>query len=262
MSSLVGRRILVVGASAGVGRAFAVRAVAAGAEVVLSARRPDRLADAIEAAGGGTPVVGDVRQEADCRRLVEQAVDHIGPLDLLFYAAGFAPLRALIETDSADWREVLETNVIGLQQVLAAAVPRMTDGGIAAVLSSETVGRPRSGLGAYGASKAALAESLRAWRLEHPEVRFACLALGATQPTEFGDRFDPRLLGPVLDDWVRQGLIQEAYMHTDEVAGLLADLLGSALEFPGVGIEDLVLRSPSRVIGTESAFPALPDERR
>jgi len=261
VSSLVGARVLVVGASAGVGRAFAVRAVAAGADVVLSARRPDRLAEAVEAAQGGTPVVADVRVEADCRSLVEQAVAHLGPIDLLFYAAGFAPLRALIETDSADWREVLETNVIGLQQVLAAAVPRMTPGGVAAVLSSETVGRPRSGLGAYGASKAALAESLRAWRLEHPEVRFSCLALGATQPTEFGDRFDPTLLGPVLDDWVRQGLIQESYMHTDEVAGLLADLLGSALEFRGVGIEDVVLRSPSPVIGARSAFPSLPDER-
>src|SRR6185369_11799034 len=105
--------------------------------------------------------------------------------------------------------------------------------------------------GAYGASKAALTESLRAWRLEHPEVRFSCVALGATQPTEFGDAFDLEALGPVLTTWFQHGLMQRDYMATDDVAGLLADLFGAALRYPGVAIEDIVLRSPSPVVGPE-----------
>ena len=249
MSGLIDRKVLVVGASAGVGRAFAVRAVAQGAQVVLAARRADRLAEVVVEAGGGRAVVADVSRDGDAERLVEAAVAELGAVDLLFHAVGTAPLRLLVETSADDWRRVLETNVIGLQRVLAALVPQAASGAIAAVLSSETVGRPRPSLGAYGASKAALSESLRAWRLEHPEVRFSCVALGATQPTEFGGAFDMDALGPVLTSWVRHGLMQQEYMETGDVASILADLFGSALTHPSVGIDEIVLRSPSPVLG-------------
>lgn len=245
MTTLAGRNVLVVGASAGVGRAFAERAIRDEAHVVLAARRQDRLEEIVADAGGGTGVVADVRADGDPERLVAAAVAELGPIDLLFYAAGVAPLRPLVDTDAEDWRYALETNVIGLQRVLASAVPAMSHGAIAAVLSSETVGRPRPALGAYGASKAAVTESLRAWRLEHPEVRFSCVALGATQPTEFGDAFAGDVLEPVLDVWFKHGLMQQSYMETAEVAHLLADLYASALAYPGIGIEDLTLRSPT-----------------
>ena len=252
MTSLEGRRVLVVGASAGVGRAFAQLAIEQGAQVVVSARRAERLAEVIAEAGGGTAVAGDVSRDDDCARIVDEAVAELGGIDLLFHAVGLAPLRALIDTDAEAWHALFATNVVGLQRVLAGAVPHMGDGAIAAVLSSETVGRPRPNLGAYGASKAALAESLRAWRLEHPEVRFSCVALGATQPTEFGDGFDMETLVPLLDTWVRHGLMQRDFMDTSDVAALLTGVLASALQFPGVGIEDLVLRSPSPIVGPTS----------
>jgi hypothetical protein len=92
---------------------------------------------------------------------------------------------------------------------------------------------------------------LRGWRLEHPELRFSCIALGATQPTEFGDAFDMEVLGPMVATWVRHGLMQQEFMETDDVAGLLVDLLASALQFPGVGIEELLLRSPSDILGAD-----------
>ncbi len=245
MTSLAGRNILVVGASAGVGRAFAERAIRDGAHVVLAARRRERLDEIIADAGGGFGVTADVRIDGDPERLVAAAVDALGRLDLVFYAAGVAPLGHLRDTGADAWRDTLETNVIGVQRVLASAVPSLGPEGIVAVLSSETVGRPRPALGAYGASKAAVTESLRAWRTEHPEVRFSCVMLGATQPTEFGDAFTGDVLGPTLDLWFKHGLMQRSYMATADVAHLLADLYASALGYPGVGIEDIVLRSPT-----------------
>ena len=245
MSSLAGRNVLVVGASAGVGRAFADRAIRDGAHVVVAARRQDRLDEIVADAGGGIGVTVDVRADGEPERLVAATLAELGSIDLLFYAAGVAPLRHLVDTEADDWRYALETNVIGVQRVLAHAVPAMNPGAIAAVLSSETVGRPRPALGAYGASKAAVTESLRAWRLEQPAVRFSCVALGATQPTEFGDAFAGDVLEPVLDVWFKQGLMQQSYMDTTDVAHLLADLYASALTHPGVGIEDITLRSPT-----------------
>jgi NAD(P)-dependent dehydrogenase (short-subunit alcohol dehydrogenase family) len=254
-TTLEGRRVLVVGASAGVGRAFAELAIGQGALVVVSARRAERLDEIVAAAGGGTPVPGDVALEDDRRRIVERAVAELGSIDLLFYAVGLSPLRMLRDTDPDTWRSLFETNVIGLQCMLAGLVPHMSERGVAAVLASEIVGRPRHGLGAYGSSKAAVSESLRTWRLEHPEVRFSCIYLGATQPTEFGDGFDMDVVVPLLDVWTRHGVMQRDFMETGEVALLLTGVLASALCFPGIGIEDLTLRSPSPVGEMGSDLP-------
>jgi len=249
---LEGKRVLVVGASSGIGRAFGVHAVRAGAAVVLAARRKDKLEEAAEEAGGAHVACGDVSDAGDCERIVSDAVAAVGGLDLLFYSVGYSPLRHFAETTVADWRAVLDANVVGAHQVIRAAVPHVAPGAIVAAVSSEAVGQPRSATGAYNASKAALEASLRSWRVEHPRIRFSCVAVGATVPTEFGSDFDPELLAASLDDWRLRGLVQEDYMVTDELAEVLVGMFAAALRHPGIGVEHLTLRSPSPVLGTKS----------
>jgi NAD(P)-dependent dehydrogenase (short-subunit alcohol dehydrogenase family) len=246
VSSLDGKRVLVVGGSAGIGRSFALEAVRHGASVVVAARRADRLDDLVAAAGGGIPIVADVTDPEACARLATDAVAALGPLDVVLYAAGTAPLRRLRDMESDDWQRVLSTNLLGLQQVARALVPdSLAPGAVVGALSSEIVGHPRHGMVGYAVSKSALEEVLRGWRLECPEVRFCTVTVGATQPTEFGDGFDPELLVPILDEWIRHGQLPSAFMDTDDLASLLADLLGSMLDHPGIGIEHLLVRSPT-----------------
>jgi NAD(P)-dependent dehydrogenase (short-subunit alcohol dehydrogenase family) len=247
---LKGRRVLVVGASAGIGRAFAVRALQDGAHVVVTSRRADRLADLVADADYGFGAVGDVRHAEDCTRIVAEAGDALGEIDLIVYSAGVAPLQRMASTTAADWASVLETHVLGLHHVVQAALTHLSSIAVVAALSSETVGRPRTGLGAYGASKAALEESMRAWSIENPLVRFSTIAVGATFPTEFGDAFDPDRLTDALNDWTRHGLMTERMLDPEDVAGTLAGILGTALAYPHVGLEHLVLRPNSPVTGT------------
>jgi NAD(P)-dependent dehydrogenase (short-subunit alcohol dehydrogenase family) len=244
--------VLVVGASSGIGRAFATRAVRQGAHVVMTARRAERLDEVATDARGGVAVVGDVRRPDDCRRIVAEAVGALGAIDLLLYGAGVAPLRRFDRTTTEDWDQVLQTHVVGAHQTVQAALPHLAAGAVVVLLSSETVGRPRAGLGAYGASKAALEESARAWRTEHPRVRFTSVAIGATYPTEFGDHFDPDLLRSTLEEWTRHGLMTEEMLGTDEVADCLVGVLATMLVHPGVGLEHVVLRPPSPVVGSPS----------
>lgn len=251
---LAGRGVLVVGASAGIGRSFAVRAAARGARVVAAARRAERLDEVVAEMGGGTAVAVDVRSGDDLDRLAGAARAE-GPLDVVLYAAAGSPLRHLADTTARDWEQVLATNVIGYNAVVRAVLPHLAPAGVVAALSSEIVAVPRSALGAYAASKAALEASIRGWRTEHPGRRFACVRVGATQPTEFANSFDAELLGPVLDDWLRLGLLQEADMVTDDVATVLAETLAVLVDHPGVAMEDLVLRSPSGAVS-----PAAPVE--
>ena len=240
-----GRRVVVVGASSGIGRAFAVRAAAEGARLVAVARRADRLEELVAEMGGGTAVVADISEDADCRRVADEARRELGELDLVLHTAAMAPLKRFADTTADDWRRVLATNVIGVHQVISAVLPVLAPGAIVGVMSSETVGQPRSGLGAYSASKAALEESLRCWHTEHPNVRFSCVAVGSTVPTEFGNAFDLPLLGDLMGDWALHGLAQAEFMDSDEVGDFLVHMYAAALPYPQVNIEHLLLRSPS-----------------
>jgi NAD(P)-dependent dehydrogenase (short-subunit alcohol dehydrogenase family) len=197
-------------------------------------------------------VVTDVARRGDCARLAETAATAFGGIDLLVYTVGYSPLCRLRDTDVDEWQRVFLTNVIGAAQVIQAVLPVMAPAGIIAALSSETVGRPRLGLGPYAASKAALEESLRSWRLEEPQVRFCTVTVGATLPTEFGDHYDAEVLLPALVDWARGGTIQEYSMPTDALAGTLVGALAAALPHPEVGMETIRLRSPAPAIAATS----------
>jgi NAD(P)-dependent dehydrogenase (short-subunit alcohol dehydrogenase family) len=255
-ATLDGNRVLVVGASAGIGRAFAIGAVRDGAKVVLSARRADRLEEVVDEAGGGFLAPGDVSRPDDCERIAAEAIAALGGLDLVVISVGVARLGKIVDSTAEDWNAVLGTNVVGINQMIRAVVPRLASDGMVAALSSDTVGQPRSALAPYIASKAALEESLRAWRTEQPGLRFACFAIGPTAPTEFGAGFDPEVLATVYADWTRHGLVQEELMATDDVAGFLVGALAVALRYPGIGLEQLKINSPSAVVGARTAAEA------
>lgn len=242
-----------MGASSGVGQEFAIQAVAAGAQVVMAARRKDRLAQTIEKAGGGTAVGGDVCAEGGAKSIVAAAVENLGEIDLIYYAVGYAQLQMLPEITSKDWHTVLETNVISLHETIRAAVPVMSLAGIFVALSSEIVNHPRPGLATYSASKAAIEDLLRVWQIENPYVRFSCLSIGATYPTEFGDNFDPELMGRLMESWDSLGRTQKELMETTQVAALSIATYASALRHQGVGVEYLSLRSPSSAVGSQIA---------
>jgi len=208
-------RVLVVGASSGIGREVAVQLGARGARVVLAARRADRLAEAVAAVNGGGggdahSVVCDVRDPAQCDAVVAQAVEHLGGLDAVVYATAVDPLVKLVDTDLERWRQVYETNVFGASLVTRAALPHLTaSGGRMVYISATSVGRPLPGMGAYETSKAALDELVRAWRGEHPEIGFCNVAVGNTLGTEVHQTWDRDLLVELSPVWEARGYVHD-----------------------------------------------------
>jgi NAD(P)-dependent dehydrogenase (short-subunit alcohol dehydrogenase family) len=250
---LTGRRVLVVGASAGIGRAGALRLAARGAEVVFCGRRADRLDEAVRAAGRGHAVAADVSDPAQCERLVATATHALGGIDLLVFAAGVSRIVRLRDADADEWQHVLRTNVVGPSLVIQAALPHLAPGAVVAVLSSEAVGTPFPGLVPYAASKAALEELVRGYRVEHPEIRFCRVTVGSTEGTEFARDFDAAVAGELIPQWLALGRLPARLMDVDELGATLADALAVALGAPGVDCQDIVLRAPGRVSTDENA---------
>jgi short-subunit dehydrogenase len=164
------RIVAVTGASAGIGRAVAVRLARDGASLAICARRRDQLnkvATEVEAAGGSAlPFVGDVTSEDDMVQLVRLSLERYQALDVMICNAGFG-LAGTIEATSPDqMRKLLDVNYLGTYHAVRAALPvfRRQRRGHLVIVSSIVGKRGVSFMGAYSATKFAqvgLAESLR-----------------------------------------------------------------------------------------------------
>jgi NADP-dependent 3-hydroxy acid dehydrogenase YdfG len=167
---LKGRVALVTGASSGIGEATALALAAAGADVAITARRRerlDKLAGEIEKHGVRVlPIAADLIREDENKRVVEETENHFGRLDILVNNAGVMLLSPVESTNPADWRQMLELNVLALMVSSQAALPGMRKrGGGDIVNISSTAGRTSNPMGAgYSASKfgvVAFSEALR-----------------------------------------------------------------------------------------------------
>ncbi|MFJ8471202.1 SDR family NAD(P)-dependent oxidoreductase [Kitasatospora sp. NPDC094011] len=158
---LDGRVAVVTGASSGLGVAFAVALAEAGADLVLGARRAERLAAvraAVERLGRRAVAVRtDVTRPQDCRALVDAAVQAFGRVDILVNNAGISGERPATEETPEQFREVVDVNLNGSYWMAQAAAPVMPPGGaivnVSSVLALVTGGLPQA---AYSASKAGL----------------------------------------------------------------------------------------------------------
>jgi NADP-dependent 3-hydroxy acid dehydrogenase YdfG len=206
--------------------------------VVAMARRPERLEELrASTAEPVTVVVGDVRDDAACARAVARAVEVLGGLDAIVYAAGVSNLALVHDTSVDEWQRILETNVIGVGRMFAHARPQLTDNhGQVVVLSSVSEHRPKPGLVPYSASKAALRKLVEGMRTEYPAVAFTIVSIGPTAGTEFNADFDPAVAARLMDQWRAGGFLAPGQMDVDEVAhGVIECLLSP------VRTEELVL---------------------
>jgi NAD(P)-dependent dehydrogenase (short-subunit alcohol dehydrogenase family) len=159
--SLEGRVAVVTGASSGLGAAFADGLAQAGADVVLAARRADRLEETrvvVEKAGRrALCVVADVAKQPDCQQVVDAAMAEFGRVDVLINNAGIGTAVPALRETVAEFEQVIDVNLNGCYWMAQACAAVMTSGSsivnISSVLGLTTAGLPQA---AYAASKAGL----------------------------------------------------------------------------------------------------------
>ncbi len=162
---LSGRACVVTGASRGIGRATARMLCVEGASVLLVARSEDTLLEAadecaaagLEKGGRAESLVADVTEAEAAERIVREAGERLGPLEILVNNAGTARRRDLDDVPDQDWYAAWELNVMAPMRLMRAAAPAMRERGWGRIVnvSSSSGKRPSGSTPEYSVAKAA-----------------------------------------------------------------------------------------------------------
>lgn len=245
MTGIQGKVVAITGASSGIGEATARLLAERGASVVLGARRTDRLDDIVRRirkdGGRASARAVDVTRREDLDGLVQQAVDEFGRLDVLVSNAGIARLSPVADIDVDGWQAMIDVNLNGVLNGLAAALPvfrRQGEGHLVTTVST-------SGLqivptqAVYAATKNAVRTLLEGLRRESTDgvLRTTSVSPGYVR-TELTDSMD---MSPEIREEVQRNMAQLG-IDADAVARTIV----FAIEQPrDVEIGEIVVR-PTR----------------
>jgi NAD(P)-dependent dehydrogenase (short-subunit alcohol dehydrogenase family) len=188
MGSLTGKRALITGGASGIGRETALlfaREGAAVAVVDLDEVGGQSVVKAIKDKDGQAIFVRcDVSQATDCHRAVQQIVDELGGLDILFNNAGIIRRATVIDTTEEEWDRVMAVNVKSVFLLSKYAIPVMAQAGGGVIINTASgwglVGGRKAA--AYCASKGAVVLLTKAMALDHGQqnIRVNCVCPGDT----------------------------------------------------------------------------------
>lgn len=200
MSSLKGKVAIVTGSATGLGAAVALQLAGKGCNTVINYTKSETEAKETLAAcqAKGVEAIlaqGDVGEDADCRRIVDETVKKWGRVDVLVNNAGgtkFANHAELDELNAEDFLWIYKVNVVGAYQMIRACAPHMKEAGKGSVVNVSSIAGV-TGIGssvAYAASKGALnTMTLSLARSLAPKIRVNAVCPGFIGTRWFSDRF-------------------------------------------------------------------------
>jgi 3-oxoacyl-[acyl-carrier protein] reductase len=209
---ITSRSVLVTGGSKGIGKGIARVFAGAGANVVITGRNADAGAQAVQDLSGlegrVTFAHGDVTDRDDCARVVAEAVDRNGGLDVLCANAGIFPQVRLTDLTADDIDEIFATNVKGCMLSVQAALPALKASGHGRVILTSSITGPQSGFPGwshYGATKAAQLGFLKSAAIELAPMQITMNAvLPGNVETEGLEELGPEYR-KAMEDSVPQG---------------------------------------------------------
>jgi short-subunit dehydrogenase len=249
---IAGLRILITGASQGIGRALALAAAGRGAKVLAAARSApllEELSRESRPAGGALETVqADVTSADDRRRMVEAAMRHFGGLDVLVNNAGIGATGHFAEAAPERLRDIMEVNFFGLTETTRVFLPLLRQGVTPAIMNISSILAKRAipGRSEYSASKFAVqgfSEALRA-ELDKDGIDVLVVCPGLTQ-TNFSQNMIER----------------NARMQLDHLRGMTSETVADeVLKSLERGRHDMNLTFTGRLLALVSRFfPRLVD---
>ncbi|WP_428484598.1 SDR family oxidoreductase [Rhodopila sp.] len=238
MASLDKKVVLITGASSGIGEGTARVLAAAGARVVLGARRIDKLkaiAREIEAAAGQVRTrMLDVTSLEDVKAFADFARAEFGQVDVLVNNAGVMPLSPLLALKTDEWNWMIDVNIRGVLHGIAAVLPRMEAQGHGHIVNVSSVGgfvvQPTAAV--YASTKFAVRAISEGLRKESNKVRCTCIYPGV---------IDTELANTISDATARES------MNKYRAMAIQPDAIGRAIQYAieqpnEVDVNEIVVR--------------------
>ena len=238
-SKVAGKVVVVTGASSGIGEGIARLLGQRGAQVILGARRVDRLerivAEIEQGGGAALAVAVDVTRRAEVKGLVDAAVAKFGRIDVLVNNAGIMPLSALDADQVDEWDRTIDVNIKGVLYGISAALPRFRAQESGHLINVASVGglRVMGGATVYCATKFAVRALTEGFRQEvGPKIRSTIISPGAVES---------ELANSITDPTAQEAMRQFAGIAIPAEA--IAQAVLYAIEQPpAVDISELVVR--------------------
>ena len=241
MNMSLNKVVLITGASSGIGAGIARELGAAGAKVMLGARRTDRLeALANEIRESGAEAMTrrlDVTDRADVAAFAEAARQGFGRVDVIVNNAGVMPLSLMASLKVDEWGQMVDVNIKGVLYGIAAVLPEMTERGSGHIINIASVGAlavsPTAAV--YCATKYAVRAISDGLRQENDRIRVTCIHPGVVESELAGTITDP---------------VAVEAMKTYRAIALQPDAIGRAVRFAieqpeDVDVNEIVIR-PTR----------------
>lgn len=174
---LVGKTVLVTGASSGIGRACAVQFAREGANLVLTARRGDELKSTASQAGEAVVVEADLAESASLGRFCDRIRAEVPRIDVLVHNAGVGIYAPSYKTGAEAARDLMALNFLAPVEITRRLLPQVPDGGSVVMVSSIAGKVSLPGMSVYSASKHALNAYANVLRMETRDRRIHVLSV-------------------------------------------------------------------------------------
>ncbi|MBP3036686.1 SDR family oxidoreductase [Arthrobacter sp. zg-ZUI100] len=231
-SFISGKVVVITGASSGIGEATAKLLARRGAKVVLGARRQDkldRIVAQIKAADGEAVSQSlDVTVQAENDAIVQLALDTFGGLDAVFLNAGLMPNSPLSALKTDEWHRMVEVNVTGVLNGIAAVLPTFIEQKSGHVIATSSVAGLKAypGGAVYGGTKWFLRDFMEVLRLES-----ASEGTNIRTATIYPAAINTELLQTISDQRTAKGA-QSLYERYGIAPDRVADVVAYALDLP------------------------------
>ncbi|WP_077962702.1 SDR family oxidoreductase [Ensifer adhaerens] len=238
MENVHGKVVAVTGASSGIGEATAKLLAAAGAKVVIGARRSDRLeriAGEIAAAGGEVRFrTLDVTSRESVSAFARFTQTEFGRLDVIVNNAGVMPLSPLAALKVDEWDRMVDVNIKGVLYGIAAALPIMSNQGSGQIINISSIGghsvSPTAAV--YCATKFAVRAISDGLRQETDRIRVTVISPGTTT-SELADTISDATAREAMNEW------RAICISPDAIAASIAYAIGQPDD---VDVSEIVVR--------------------
>ena len=235
MSEQSSKTILLSGASSGIGEATVRELAATNARLFIGARRTDRLRALAEELGERVAWAElDVTNAASFTAFADAAEAKFGRIDVLVNNAGIMPLSPLAALKREEWTRMIDVNIHGVLNGIAAVLPRFVAQRAGHVINVASIGAhlvvPTGAV--YCATKYAVWAITEGLRQEHDDIRATVISPGVVA-TELGNDITDPKVAEALKDWRRKSLTPDA----------IARAIRFALDQPeGVDVNEVIVR--------------------